>query len=46
MANILRLLVVTSALLLSATGIGLWAAATSADDATPRQMSSQLELPR
>jgi hypothetical protein len=41
MANILSLLVVTSALLLSATGIGLWADAT-----TPRQMSSQLELPR
>jgi F0F1-type ATP synthase membrane subunit c/vacuolar-type H+-ATPase subunit K len=46
MANILSLLVVTFALLLSAIGIGLWAAATTTDNARPRQMSSQLELPR
>jgi hypothetical protein len=50
MGNIFSSLVVTFALLLAATGIGVWAAATTTDNARPYhfelQVGSQLELPR
>jgi hypothetical protein len=50
MGNTLSLLVVTSALLLGATGFGLWATATMTDRATAHHFEwregSKLDLPR
>jgi hypothetical protein len=50
MANIFSVVVVTFALLVAATGIGLWAAAPAPDRATASylelRLGSQLELPR
>jgi hypothetical protein len=46
MGNILRLLVVTFALLLGATGFGLWAAtATTTDRTTAHHFAGGLDLP-
>ena len=51
MGNIFSSLIVTFALLLAATGFGLWAASETTTDRTTAhhfalRMSSQIELPR